>query len=462
MKPPTKTKADHGAGVSERTRSAAKATPPTSTHNPPESTHAPYPPLRGETSDDAWTQKSKHIIPPSAVPITSSSKTRPASKTKKAAHKNGRTKNKNKNNNSFSALIDNDGDAIMPTTQASATILTPVVSKNQAAPSPSKSPLRKKLRAKTKTMTKNLKEAASADPMIEDPPTTTAKQTMDSALKNTASKLAKAAAKKERAAEKLKRREEKNARRAAQKVEKAERAADSNNAPIEHSDHNSPDNHSPDETSPDKDDSKSIDTQIKDNTFDDNDEETSKRTGPTKSKKLDNHNTTHHKAQTDPPVESNDDTLDGVPLEVPTASEEKNDNETDFHVDGDDEEEEEEEDEEEDEEDSTAVNEDEEEEDGKEGTEEEQLDNLDLPDEIHNAIYGDEDGDAYQSNDDDEFSILNIHTQWIFRFNNVPKSKDTDLTKLSKHQVLVSWLVGMCLDHIFDTSDVKLNTFSST
>eukprot|EP00978_Attheya_sp_CCMP212_P033404 scaffold134541_cov16-Attheya_sp.AAC.1 len=62
----------------------------------------------------------------------------------------------------------------MPTAQASATV-TPIVPKNQAPPSPSKSPLRKKLRAKTKTMTENLKEAASEDPMIEDPPSTTTK-----------------------------------------------------------------------------------------------------------------------------------------------------------------------------------------------------------------------------------------------------------------------------------------------
>jgi len=230
MKTSTTKKAAHGAGVSERTRSAAKATTTSTTHNPPESTHAPYPPLPSATSDDSWTQNSKHIKPPPSAPITSSKKPRPASKTKKDSKKtskNGTTPRKTKNNNSFSALIDKDGDAIMPSNQPSATV-TPTAHQKQAPPSPSKSPLRKKLRntkAKSKIMNQNLAEAASDDPMIEEPPSTTHKQPTESHLRMTANKIEKATAKKERATEKLKRREEKVARRAADKAEKSERAA---------------------------------------------------------------------------------------------------------------------------------------------------------------------------------------------------------------------------------------------
>eukprot|EP00978_Attheya_sp_CCMP212_P042520 scaffold260406_cov31-Attheya_sp.AAC.4 len=99
MKPSRKTKGDHGAGVSERTWSAVKATPNTTTYNPTESTHAPYPALCGETSDNTWTQKSKHIIPSSAVPITSSIKTHPASKTKKNPKKAPKNVSKQRTNN---------------------------------------------------------------------------------------------------------------------------------------------------------------------------------------------------------------------------------------------------------------------------------------------------------------------------------------------------------------------------
>eukprot|EP00978_Attheya_sp_CCMP212_P007838 scaffold18214_cov33-Attheya_sp.AAC.2 len=279
-------------------------------------------------------------------------------------------------------------------------------------------------------MTDNLEEAASEDPMIEDPPSITNKQSTDFALKNTANKLEKATAKKERATEKLKRREEKIARHAAQKAKKAERATGSNKmTPIEQrSDNNAPDNNAPDDTPHYKDtepDSTSIDTQRKENIYDDNDAGTSKSTGLPKSTEIDNSNEPP-KAPIDSTEVSNNDTLDGIPLEVPTASAEKIDNETDFPVDDDDEEEE-------DDGESTAENKEEEEEKGKE---EEQLDNLDLPDEIHNAIYGDEDGESNLPTDEDEYSVLNVHTQWIFHFKNIPKSKDTDLTKLTKHQVL--------------------------
>eukprot|EP00978_Attheya_sp_CCMP212_P007486 scaffold17327_cov67-Attheya_sp.AAC.10 len=49
--------------------------------------------------------------------------------------------------------------------------------------------------------------------------------------------------------------------------------------------------------------------------------------------------------------------------------------------------------------------------------------------------YGNKDGDPQPPTDEDAYYILNVHTQWIFHFNHVPKSKDIDLTKLTKHQV---------------------------
>eukprot|EP00978_Attheya_sp_CCMP212_P018600 scaffold51123_cov37-Attheya_sp.AAC.1 len=165
-------KPDHGAHMANRTRRSAEKVKPTPTsHNPPESSYTPYPPLRKPAPPDAWTRKLKHILPASAVPITSVSKTR---------HKSNHHKKEPRNGvkcHSSSFRIDKDGNAIRSNKQANITAtVSPNSTKEHVPSSPSKSPLRKKLRNgkdKSKAMKDKVTDATSEDPMIKDPPVTT-------------------------------------------------------------------------------------------------------------------------------------------------------------------------------------------------------------------------------------------------------------------------------------------------